>query len=99
MDEDELPPAPLSVAEAVDALVTAGLLTEQQAECWVRRKVEAEPVESVADDLGVAEKTVYNVARRAQIQIDDARATVTTANRIRGFDPEEINAQTDSGSG
>lgn len=45
-------------AEAIEALAETSLLTERQAEVYVRRVIDLELRESVADDLGISPSTL-----------------------------------------
>jgi hypothetical protein len=72
-----------TVTEEIDLLVEAGLLTERQSEAWVRRRVEAEPGWSVAEDMDIAESTLSDYVSDAEAKIGAARATTEAVDAIR----------------
>ena len=79
-----------TVEEEIELLADAGLLTERQAEVFVRRRVEAEPGWSVAEDLGLAETTVSDYVGDAEKKLEQARATLNALEEIRFQIPDDL---------
>jgi DNA-directed RNA polymerase subunit N (RpoN/RPB10) len=69
--------------EVVAALVDAGLLTERQAEAYVRRVIEMEPRETVADDMGISTSTLDDHRGAAKDAVAAARKTVAILDAYR----------------
>jgi DNA-directed RNA polymerase specialized sigma24 family protein len=77
-----------SVAEEIELLADAGLLTERQAEAFVRRRVEGEPGWSVAEDMSISQSTVADYVGDAEQKIERAQATVGALEAIRYQAPD-----------
>jgi len=77
-----------TVAEEVELLTDAGLLTERQAEAFVRRRVEAEPGYAVAKAMGIGDSTVSDYVADAEQKIEQAEATMEALDAIRNQLPE-----------
>lgn len=73
----------LSVEEEIDALVTAGLLTERQATAFVHRKIEATPRQAAAKSMEIAPSTLDNYVADAERKITAAEETVEAVESIR----------------
>lgn len=73
----------LSFEEEVDALVTAGLLTEQQAKAFVHRRVENTPRQAAAKDMGIAPSTLDNYVTHAERKLTAAEETLAAVDAIR----------------
>jgi transcriptional regulator len=72
-----------TVAEEIELLADAGLLTKRQAEAYVYRRVEATPGYAVADEMGVSQSTVSDYVNDAEQKIETARATIDALDEIR----------------
>lgn len=73
----------LSFEEEVDALVTAGLLTEQQAKAFVHREVELTPRKAAADEMGVTMSTLDDYRADAVRKVAAAEETLEAVDSIR----------------
>lgn len=73
----------LSPEEEVDALVTAGLLTERQAEAFVHREVELTPRWAAAEEMGITVSTLDDYVGDAKRKVEAARETVEAVDSIR----------------
>lgn len=80
---DRRPWEPLPVEEAVERVADAGVLTERQAEIYVRREIEGERRQSVAEALEISVKTVDNTLLRARELVEQAEDTVDAIDDIR----------------
>lgn len=79
-----------TVAEEIELLADADLLTERQAEAFVRRRVEAEPGYGVAQAMDVSDQAVSDYVREAEKKIERAEATLDAIEEIRyQLDDEE----------
>ncbi len=78
-----------TVEEEIEMLVEAGLLTERQAEAFVRRRVNPEPGYAVAEDMGIGEPTLSDYVRAAEEKIGHARETLDVLEQIRYQAPEQ----------
>lgn len=76
--------------EAVELLVDAGLLTEQQAEAFVRRCIEAEPGYAVAEHMGIGESAVSDYKSTAEDKIEAAEQTLDALEKIRFQAPGDV---------
>jgi len=72
--------------EVIAALADAGLLTERQAEAYVRRVVEMEPREAVAEHMEISTSTLDDHRGAAKDEIAAARKTVAILDAYR--DPD-----------
>lgn len=79
----------LSFEEEVDALESAGLLTERQARAFVHREVELTPREAAADAMGITVSTLDDYRGDAKRKIEAARATVAAVEAIRNQLPDD----------
>ena len=73
----------LSIEEEVDALVTAGFLTERQAEAFVHREVELTPRPQTAEAMGISVNTLDNTLAAAKRKVTAARETAEAVEAIR----------------
>lgn len=80
----------LSFEEEVDALVTAGLLTEQQARAFVYREIEATPRQAAANEMGVTLSTYDTHVENARRNVAKARETIDAIESIRNQLPDDI---------
>jgi len=78
-----------SFEEEVDALVTAGLLTERQATAFVHREIELTPRQAAAKDMAIAPSTLDNYVADAERKIAAARETVEAVESIRNQLPDD----------
>jgi DNA-directed RNA polymerase specialized sigma24 family protein len=81
----------LSFEEEVDALVTAGLLTEQQARAYVYREIEATPRKAAADAMDITLSTYDSHVENARRNVTAARETVEAVESIRNQLPDDKN--------
>lgn len=72
-----------TVEEEIDALATAGLLTERQAEAYVYREVELVPRPEAAEEMGIAESTLDDYVADAKKKVQQAEDTVNAIEKIR----------------
>jgi len=72
-----------SFEEEVDALATAGLLTERQARAYVHREVELTPRRAAAEDMGITVSTLDDYRREAVGKVETAEATAEALDTIR----------------
>lgn len=72
--------------EVIAALADAGLLTERQAEAYVRRVIEMEPREAVAEHMEISTSTLDDHRGAAKDEIAAARKTVAILDAYR--DPD-----------
>jgi polyhydroxyalkanoate synthesis regulator phasin len=79
----------LSFEEEVDALVTAGLLTEQQARAFVHREIELTPRKAAADAMDVSPNRLDNLRARAVELVEQAHETSATVESIRNQLPDD----------
>lgn len=79
----------LSFEEEVDALVTAGLLTEQQARAYVHREVELTPRRAAADEMGISVSRLDNLRARAIELVTAAEETTEAVESIRNQLPDD----------
>ena len=79
----------LSFEEEVDALTTAGLLTEQQARAFVYREIEATPRKAAADAMGITLSTYDSHVENARRNVTAARETVEAVESIRNQLPDD----------
>lgn len=77
------PTAPMDVEEEIDALTTAGLLTERQAEAFVYREVELVPRGAAADEMDIATSTLDDYVGDAKSKIQAAKDTIEAVDEIR----------------
>lgn len=70
-------------------LVDAGLLTERQAEAFVRRRVELEPGYAVAEHMGIQESTLSDYVSDAEGKIEAAKQTLEALEKIRFQVPDQ----------
>ena len=68
---------------AIDRLATAGLLTERQAEAYVRRRIEMEPGYAVADHMDINESTLSDYVAAAEEKVEAAEETVEQIEQLR----------------
>lgn len=73
----------LSFESEVDALVTAGLLTEHQATAYVMREIEAVPREQAAESMGISVSGLDDARGKAVRKVQAARDTVEAVESIR----------------
>lgn len=78
-----------SVEEEIEILSDAGLLTERQAEAFVRRRIELEPGYAVAEYMGIRESTLSDYVSDAEAKIKAARETLEAIEDIRNQIPED----------
>jgi len=78
-----------TIPEEIELLVEAGLLTERQAEAYVYRSVEGQPLHLVAEEMNVSKQAVSDYDNAAQEKIDEAEATLTVLNEIQNQVPSE----------
>lgn len=78
-----------TIAEETELLAEAGLLTERQAEAFVRRRVEAEPGFAVADAMGIGESAVSDYVADAEAKLETARETLDALEAIRNQVPAD----------
>jgi|GEM_PF-4997351 len=76
-------------SEEVDALVTAGLLTEHQATAFVLREIEAVPREQAAESMDISASGLDDARAKAVRKVEDARATVEAVENIRYQLPDD----------
>lgn len=76
--------------EEIELLVEAGLLTERQAEAYVRRRIELEPGYAVAEHMGIEESTLSDYVSDAEGKIEDAKRTLEALKQIRHQIPENV---------
>jgi len=69
--------------EVIAALVDAGLLTERQAEAYVRRVIEMERREAVAEYMDISTSTLDDHRGAAKEQIAAARETIEILDAYR----------------
>lgn len=69
--------------EAISALADAGLLTDRQAEAFVRRELELDPRDAVAEHMGISPSTLDEHRAKAIEQIDAARDTIAIVEHYR----------------
>lgn len=72
-----------TVAEEIEMLADAGLLTERQAEAYVRRRIELEPGWAVAEHMDISESTLSGYISDAEDKIEEARETIDALGEIR----------------
>lgn len=72
-----------NVEEEIELLSDAGLLTERQAEAYVRRRVELEPGYAVAEYMDISESTLSDYVSDAEEKMEAARKTVKAEQEIR----------------
>jgi len=72
--------------EVIAALADAGLLTERQAEAYVRRVIEMEPREALAEHMGIEPTTLDDHRGAAKDEIAAARKTVAILDAYRNPD-------------
>lgn len=82
--------------EVIDALEDVGLLTERQAEAYVRRVLDLEPREAVSNDLGISASTLDDHRGDALGKVTAARKTVAILDAYRS--PELPSECTDCGT-
>lgn len=83
----------LSIEEEIDALATAGLLTERQAEAFVYRHVEAVPRRQAAEAMGIEPTTLDDYAADAKRKVTAAQETANAVEQIRHQVPDDVDAQ------
>jgi predicted DNA-binding protein (UPF0251 family) len=71
------------VEEAIDRIVTAGLLTERQAEAYVLREIESVPRQAAADHMKISVNTLDKRLGEARRKVEHAEETVNTIDNIR----------------
>lgn len=69
--------------EVIAELVDAGLLTERQAEAYVRRVIEMEPREAVAEYMDISTSTLDDHRGAAKDEIAAGRKTVAILDAYR----------------
>jgi DNA-directed RNA polymerase specialized sigma24 family protein len=79
----------LSFEEEVDALVTAELLTEQQARAFVHREIELTPRQAAADAMDVSPNRLDNLRARAVELVEQAHETSAAVESIRNQLPDD----------
>lgn len=79
----------LSFAEEVDVLVTAGLLTEQQARAFVHREVELTPRKAAAEEMGITMSTLDDYRADAVQKVTAAQETAEAVESIRNQLPDD----------
>ena len=72
-----------TIEEEIEILVDAGLLTEKQAEAYIRRQVECEPGYAIAEYMGISESTLSGYVSDAEDKIEAARKTLEGLEEIR----------------
>lgn len=72
--------------EVIATLADAGLLTERQAEAYVRRVIEMEPREAVAEHMEISTSTLDDHRGAAKDEIAAARKTVAILDAYRSPD-------------
>lgn len=65
-----------TMTERIEALADAGLLTERQAEVYIRREIELEPRWAVAEAMGVSENVHDKHLRAARDKVEAAEDTL-----------------------
>lgn len=69
--------------EAISALADAGLLTDRQAEAYVRREIELEPRHAVAEHMDISPSTLDDHRSKAVEQVEAARETLAVLDQYR----------------
>jgi DNA-directed RNA polymerase specialized sigma24 family protein len=75
-------------AEAVDRLEGAGLLTERQAEAFVRVEFDGMTYQQAAESLGVKRSSFDGLLSAARSKVSAAQATVDAVDAMHGYQPE-----------
>lgn len=65
-----------TLQERIEKLTDAGLLTEKQAEVYIRRDIELEPRGAVADYMGISENVHDKHLRAARDKVEAAEDTI-----------------------
>jgi DNA-directed RNA polymerase specialized sigma24 family protein len=79
----------LSVEEEIDALATAGLLTERQAQAFVYREVELVPRPEAAKAMDIKPSTLDNYVADAKEKVIAAQETAEAVEKIRYQVPDD----------
>lgn len=85
-DEPTFPQIP----EVIAALADVGLLTERQAEAYIRRAIQNEPREVVANLMDISPSTLDDHLRAAKNEVAAARETVAVLDAYRFPDLSEM---------
>lgn len=75
-------------ADALDKLAGAGVLTERQAEAYVRVEFEGLTYQQAAESMGVKKPTLDGLLSRARTKVAAAQATVDAVEAMHGYQPE-----------
>ncbi len=88
-----------SMHERIEKLADAGLLTEKQAEVFIRREIELEPRGAVADVMGISENVHDKHLRAARDKVEAAEETVEEIENQRYEEIPDVCAECGSALG